>query len=79
MDNKGITFLNRLYKDLHLSEEVMHSANKSDTKEEKVKKYLDRIEKAENLAKSNDRISLLKQLYYNKYVIKEKSLGRVYE
>lgn len=47
---KGETFLNRLYKDLHMSDEVMHTANINDNKNEKVRKYLDRLEHIDDLA-----------------------------
>ena len=72
----GEKFLNRLYSDLHMNDEVMHTASKSDNKDEKVKKYLNRLEKVENLALSSKHngLELLKQLYYNKYVIKEEEL-----
>ena len=76
----GEEFLNRLYKDLHLSDEVMHTAQPSDNKNEKVRKYLDRLESAEELARNSkyNGIELLKRLYYKKYVIKEENIPESY-
>ena len=45
MDNyQGEKFLDKVYKDLHLSEIVMHTANKSDDKYQKIEKYMQRLE-----------------------------------
>lgn len=76
----GESFLNRLYKDLHMNDEVMHTASSSDTKDEKVKKYLDRLEKVEKLAKNSKHngIELLKEMYYKKYVIKPENVPESY-
>ncbi len=79
-EKQGISFLNRLYKDLHLSDEVMHTASKSDTKDEKVEKYLDRLEKVEELAGNSkyNGAELLKELYYKKYVIRQENFPESY-
>ena len=67
----GEDFLNHLNKNMHNEEIVMHTASKSDTPEEKIKKYMERLEKSHNKAKDNKhKMNILKQLYYNKYVIK---------
>ena len=82
MDNNyhGESFLNRLYKDLHMSDEVMHTAIPSDTKDEKVSKYLDRLEKIEELAKNSryNGLDLLKKLFYKKYIIKPENVPESY-
>ena len=81
MENySGEKFLNKLYSDLHMNNEVMHTASKSDNKDEKVKKYLNRLEKVENLALSSKHngLELLKELYYKKYVIKEEDIPNSY-
>lgn len=77
---QGESFLNRLYKDLHMADEVMHTASLSDTKDEKVRKYLERLEKVESLAKNNKYhgIELLKEMYYKKYVIKPENVPESY-
>ena len=76
MDYQGETFLNRLYKDLHLTDEVMHTASPSDTKDEKTRKYLNRLEKMESLALNSNYngMDLLKNLYYAKYVVKKENI-----
>lgn len=67
----GEEFLNHLNKNMHTENIVMHTASKSDTPEEKIRKYMDRLEKSHNKAKENKhKMNRLKQLYYNKYVIK---------
>lgn len=48
-DYSGESFLNHLYQDLHMSDEVMHTANPSDSKDEKLRKYLERLKEAEGL------------------------------
>ena len=48
-DYSGESFLNHLYQDLHMSDEVMHTANQSDSKDEKLRKYLERLKEAEGL------------------------------
>ena len=40
----GEDFLNKLFQNLHLSPSVMKTASKSDTPEEKISKYLERLE-----------------------------------
>ena len=43
MNNNGEKFLDVLYKDLFKSEEVLHTKDKKDTKEESIKRYMDRL------------------------------------
>ena len=45
MYDSGEEFLNELYKDLHVSKIVMHTALKSDTPVEKISKYLTRLDR----------------------------------
>lgn len=67
----GEDFLNHLNKNMHNEDIVMHTASKSDTPEEKIKKYMERLEKSHNKAKDNKhKMNILKQFYYNKYIIK---------
>lgn len=75
-DYQGESFLNRLYQDLHMSDAVMHTALSSDSKNEKVRKYLERLDRVESLARSRGShgIRLLKELYYQKYIIKEENI-----
>ena len=76
MDNNysGEEFLNKLYKDMHISEVVMHTAIPSDNKEEKVSKYMERLERTHQ----GKHLEYLKKLYYDKYVIKEENIPQSY-
>lgn len=68
----GEEFLNSLYSNMHMEEEVMHKALKSDSPDEKIRKYLDRLENAHDMAfTSPHKMEILKKFYYDKYVIKE--------
>lgn len=68
----GEDFLNYLNKNMHLEDVIMHTAEKSDTPAEKINKYMSRLEKIHNIAKNNKhKMDILKQLYYDKYVINE--------
>ena len=70
--NNGEDFLNKLYREMHMSNEVMHKAGPSDTPEEKIRKYISRLEHAHELSrKSEHSLELLKKFYYDKYLIKE--------
>ncbi len=78
MKNSGIEFLNKIYKDLHLKEEVMHTSKPSDDKNKKVERYMDRIEKVTKRAVEKNKLSLLKKYYYDKYVIKKENVPDSY-
>ena len=70
--NNGEDFLNKLYREMHMSNEVMHKAGPSDTPEEKIRKYISRLEHVHELSKKNEHsLELLKKFYYDKYLIKE--------
>jgi len=70
--NNGEDFLNKLYREMHISNEVMHKADPSDTPEEKIIKYISRLEHAHEISrKSEHSLELLKKFYYDKYLIKE--------
>lgn len=71
---QGEKFLDKVYKDLHLSEIVMHTANKSDDKYQKIEKYMKCLEDVTKRVSERDRISLIKMYYYKKYVIKEQNV-----
>ena len=79
MDNyQGERFLDKVYKDLHLSEIVIHTANKSDDKYRKIEKYMQRLEDVTKRASEHNKISLIKMYYYKKYVIKEQNVPESY-
>ena len=70
--NNGEDFLNKLYREMHMSNEVIHKAGPSDTPEEKIRKYISRLEHVHELSKkSKHSLELLKKFYYDKYLIKE--------
>ena len=72
MYKNGSDFLNKLYSNMHMEDVVMHTAEKSDTPDEKISRYLDRLERVHNMAKDDKhKMDLLKEFYYKKYVIKE--------
>ena len=68
----GEEFLNKLYREMYISNEVMHKADSSDTPEEKIRKYISRLEHAHELSKKSEHsLKILKKFYYDKYLIKE--------
>ena len=68
----GEEFLNKLYREMHISNEVMHKSSPSDTPEEKIRKYISRLEHAHELSKKSEHsLKILKKFYYDKYLIKE--------
>ncbi len=72
MYKTGEEFLNKLYSDMHKEDIVESKALKSDSPEEKIRKYLNRLEKIHEESKDNaHRLERLLQVYYDKYVIKE--------
>ena len=73
-DYLGEKFLNRLYKDMYLSEEVQHTSKKGDGIEETIKKYMDRLERIHNQANTESKKNLLKSFYFRKYIIKEENI-----
>jgi len=68
---EGEKFLAKLYTDMHLRKEVEHVSLKSDKKNEKIRKYLEREERVHQKAIERGKLDLLKKAYYDKYVIKE--------
>lgn len=72
---RGEAFLDNIYQNLHMSDEVMHTAKNKDSKKEKIHRYMDRLERINQKAsnRQND-INNLKYLYHKRYVIKEKDL-----
>ena len=40
----GEEFLNKLYKDMYMSDVVMHTAEKQDSPEKRISKYMERLE-----------------------------------
>ncbi|MBR3162320.1 MAG: DUF4116 domain-containing protein [Bacilli bacterium] len=74
---KGEKFLDRLYKGLHMSDEVMHTAENKDSKAEKINRYMERLERVNKRAnKRESSMRNLKYLYHRKYVIKKENLPK---
>ena len=72
MYKNGSDFLNKLYSNMHMEKSIMHTARKSDTPEEKISRYLDRLERIHNRAKDDKhKMDILKEYYYKKYIIQE--------
>lgn len=72
--NSGEQFINKLYNNLINSSEVKRAVRKSDSKisnrEDILKAYFYRLEKAHDITKDR-KLELLKYFYYEKYLIKE--------
>ena len=83
IDQKGIEFLNRLYKDMYKSEGVMHGIDERfiGNKTDNIARYIDRMQDLHERVASSGRahdLDLLKQFYYRKYVIREEDIPESY-
>ena len=83
IDQKGIEFLNRLYKDMYKSEDVMHGIDERyiGNKVDNISRYIDRMQDLHERVASSGRphdLDLLKQFYYRKYVIREEDIPESY-
>lgn len=68
----GEEFLNKLYSEMYKEYTVSRSASKNATPTDKISGYLERLEDIHNSVKDNEhKLNLLKQFYYEKYIIKE--------
>jgi phage protein U len=80
-NDNGVIFLNKLYKNLHMSEEV-NSAIKQEKKlkpTEKITVYMDKLEETHTKFRDNENaLRRLKELYYDKYVIKSQDVPESY-
>lgn len=69
-------FLNILFDDLHISNEVLFTSEKSDNPEQKIRKYLNRIEEVINKVKESKRNrEISKIFFYKKYICNKLSLS----
>ena len=73
----GEDFLNKIFKDLANSDEVKHTGRGGD-KNLDVRLYMERLERVTDRALSHDNLRLLKEAYYNKYVIKPENVPNSY-
>ena len=70
----GTEFLDKLYKDMYMSNIEMHTVEGNDYLPEQIDEYLNGLEYVHNIAKTSDyKMDLLKKLYYDKYVVKDLS------
>ena len=79
--NKWIDIITKLYRKLHLSPVVMHTASESDKKRDRILKYFERLESVHNQvaqSKNKNAEKLLKSFYYNLYVIKPEDIPNSY-
>ena len=79
--NMWIDIITKLYKDLHMSDRVMHSSKESDKKRDRILKYFDRLERVhQKVARSKNKkdLKLLETFYHNLYVIKPEDIPNSY-
>ena len=77
----GETFLNKVYKELYNSPEVLQGYKNPSQKEKNIQEYMDRLERLHKRVLESPRendINLLKHFYYEKYVIKESDIPDSY-
>ena len=81
IDYTGELFIDRLFKDLYKSKEVLNGNRNPSQKEANIRRYMERLEELHNRVNESPREhdrDLLKQLYYDKYVIKEDEIPESY-
>ena len=79
--NQWIDIITKLYRDLHTSPRVMHTASESDKKRDRVLNYFERLERVHNkVSSSKDKSAeqMLKKFYYDLYVIKPENIPDSY-
>ena len=79
--NTWIDIITKLYKNLHMSESVMHGMSESDKKRDRILNYFERLEKVHQRVSESKReedLKLLKKFYYNLYVIKPEDIPDSY-
>ena len=73
----GEEFLLKIYKDLVNSELVKNSGN-GGNKYEDVNAYMQRLERITKRGLEHDNLRILKQFYYEKYIIKPENVQESY-
>ena len=74
---KGEEFLLKIYKDLVNSELVKNSGN-CGNKYKDVNAYMERLERVTQKGLEHDNLRILKQFYYDNYVIKPENIPESY-
>ena len=81
LDYTGELFLDKSFKDLYRSKEVLNGARDKSQKAKNIRRYMERLEelhqRVNESPRDNDR-NLLKKLYYDKYVIKTSDIPESY-
>ena len=70
-DYNGEKFLDKLYSNLYMSDEVQHTKENTDKRYEAIRRYLERLKRVHDKADTKTKKELLRSLYYDKYIIKE--------
>ena len=79
--NIWLDIITKLYRDLHMSDRVMHRSKESDKKRDRILNYFDRLEEIHQKISKSKRegdLKLLKKFYYNLYVIKPEDIPNSY-
>ena len=74
MDEAGIKFLDKMYKDLYMSDIVQHTKKPSDSKTEAIRKFLERIDKMLEMADTDSKKMHIVNMLAKKYVVKEENI-----
>ena len=77
MNKKEVKFIDRLYKDLYLSDSLKKHTTSKD-KYQSIKEYIEFLESIHNKVIDHNHIDTLKKMYYDKYVIKEENIPDSY-
>lgn len=76
-----LDIITKLYRDLHMSDRVMHRSKESDKKRDRILNYFDMLEEIHQKISKSKRegdLKLLKKFYYNLYVIKPEDIPDSY-
>ena len=71
-------FLNKIYVNMHKEISILKSSNPNDNKNERIRKYLERLKKVHIKALEKDKLDLIKHFYYEKYIIKKENIKEEY-
>lgn len=82
MDDKeyksAIRMIDKLYKEFYKSDEYRHQFRNTNAKFENISSYIERLEKIFKKIKNNPiYINRIKQLFYNKYIIKRENIPNI--
>ena len=75
MDDAGINFIDKLYRDLYMSDMVQHTKEPSDSRKEAIRKFLERIDKLLKMADTDTKKNHIVNMLANKYVIKSENIS----